>query len=113
MRTKHLLLPLLAVVLTMPKKAGAQQDDQSDRRISIEITTTEDGNTTTKRIDLDNASEAEIEEALREMGVMDHFIVEGFFDLRFRSIVQIDALGGSVAILGGGDLDGDPAIALI
>lgn len=77
MRTKHLLLPLLAVVLTMPKKAGAQQDDQSDRRISIEITTTEDGNTTTKRIDLDNASEAEIEEALREMGVMDHFIVEG------------------------------------
>src|SRR5690606_17545192 len=87
--------------------------DQSDRRISIEITTTEDGNTTTKRIDLDNASEAEIEEAFHDEMIHHTHFAQGFFDLRFRSIVQIDALGGSVAILGGGDLDGDPAIALI
>ncbi|MDQ3101566.1 MAG: PDZ domain-containing protein, partial [Bacteroidota bacterium] len=73
MTKKLLILVLLAVVVTVSKKAKAQEP--SDRKISIEITTTEDGNTTTKKIDLDNATEAEIEAAMEELGVMEHFMV--------------------------------------
>jgi phosphotransferase system IIB component len=76
MNRKLLLLPLFAVVVTLPNKAKSQ-DDVSERKISIEIKTTENGETTTKSLDLDNATDQEIEEALREMGIMDHFTFHG------------------------------------
>lgn len=75
MNMKLSVLLLMAVVVTLPKKARSQED--ADRKVSIEITTTENGNTTTKKIDLDNATEAEIEAAMKELGVMDHFVVNG------------------------------------
>ncbi len=76
MDRKWLLLPLFAVVVTLPKSARSQEEP-SERKISIEIRTTENGETTTRSLDLDNASDQEIEDALREMGIMDHFSFHG------------------------------------
>ncbi len=76
MERRLLLLPLFAVVVTLPQRARSQSE-ANDRKVTIEITTTENGNTSTKKIDLDNASEEEIESALKELDVMDHFVVNG------------------------------------
>jgi hypothetical protein len=77
MNNKFFLLPILAVVFALPRSAKAQQDPETERKISIEITTTENGQTTTKSIDLENATDEELQQALRDLGIMEHFSING------------------------------------
>ncbi len=73
MKLRRLLpLLLLAVVFAGPKPAKAQSPTP-ERKVTIEMIVTENGETTTKRVELDQADEQAIEDALREMGVLGEF----------------------------------------
>ncbi len=74
MSRKLILILLFAVVVTLPRTAKSQEPQ---RKVSIEITTNENGETTTRKIDLEKATNAELQEALQELGIMDHFSFSG------------------------------------
>lgn len=70
----RILLPLLllAVVFAGPKPAKAQTPTP-ERKVTIEMIVTENGETTTKRVELDQADDKTIEDALRDLGVLGEF----------------------------------------
>jgi len=70
MNNRFLFLPLAAIVFTGPKPAQAQ-GVAPDRKVRIEVTTTEDGKTERVTRELDATDEQAIQDALRELGVLD------------------------------------------
>ncbi len=68
MKARILILVLLAVVFVGPKRTKAQSD-APDRKVTIEVQSTENGETTTTVRELDGTDPDAIEEALRELGI--------------------------------------------
>ncbi len=68
---KFIPLACLATVFTMGYTKKAKSQDDGDRKVRIEITTRENGNTNSVTREFDLNDEAALEDALREMGVFD------------------------------------------
>lgn len=75
MNKQLLFLPLAAVVFTGPRPVQAQSQEPA-RKITIEVTTTENGETTHIKRELDPNDEQGLQDALREMGIMDEMVIE-------------------------------------
>ncbi len=67
----------LASVLLAGAIAPAHGQSDPERKVRIEVITSENGDTRTITKELDAGDEAAIQEALREMGVLDHFHFDG------------------------------------
>ena len=97
MITPFLFLPLATVF-----QAGQQGpvDQAPERKVRIEIVTTENGETHKVTKEFDATDEAQLQEALRELGVFDHFALgDGDHDL-------------TIDIRGFGDIEGDDNVLL-
>ena len=72
MSTPFLFLPLAAVLQTAVPQTEPEPQAPSDRKVRIEIVTTENGETKRVTHEFDAADEAQMQDALRELGVLDH-----------------------------------------
>ena len=72
-----LFMPLAAVFQGGALPEAEAPQEPVDRKVRIGIVTTENGETKTVTKEFDASSEAEIQQALKDLGVMDHFNVSG------------------------------------
>jgi len=108
MRTFALLPGLAAMSLLDPTFAFAQDPDD-ERKVRIEITRTENGETTRITRELDTGDEQALQEALKELGVMDELKMVGegenvVIDLRrMREGGMLDDMSVALSMLDGMD----------
>lgn len=72
MSTPFLFIPLAAVFQTVSPQTDPEPQAPSDRKVRIEIVTTENGETKRVTREFDAADEAQMQDALRELGVLEH-----------------------------------------
>jgi membrane-associated protease RseP (regulator of RpoE activity) len=72
-----LFMPLAAVFQGGALPEAEAPQEPVDRKVRIEIVTTENGETKRVTKEFDASNEAEIQQALKDLGVMDHFNVSG------------------------------------
>ena len=72
-----LFMPLAAVFQGGTAPQAIAQEQEKDRKVRIEIVTTENGETKRVTREFDAANEAEMEDAMRELGILDHLTLSG------------------------------------
>lgn len=72
MSTPFLFLPLAAVFQTAVPQQEPDPQAPVDRKVRIEVVTTENGETKRVTREFDAADEAQLQDALRELGVLEH-----------------------------------------
>lgn len=72
-----LFMPLAAVFQGGTAPQAFAQEQEKERKVRIEIVTTENGETKRVTREFDASNEEELQEALRDIGVLDHFTLNG------------------------------------
>lgn len=72
-----LFMPLAAVFQSGTAQQAVAQEQVKERKVRIEIVTNENGETKRVTHEFDATNEQEMHEALREIGIMDHFNLDG------------------------------------
>lgn len=72
-----LFMPLAAVFQGGTAPQAIAQEQEKDRKVRIEIVTTENGETKRVTREFNAANEQEMQEAMHELGILDHFSLNG------------------------------------
>ena len=72
-----LFMPLAAVFQGSTAPQAIAQEQEKERKVRIEIVTTENGETKRVTHEFDAANEEAMQEAMRELGILDHFSLNG------------------------------------
>lgn len=72
-----LFMPLAAVFQGGAAPQAIAQEQEKERKVRIEIVTTENGETKRVTHEFDAANEGEMHDAMRDLGILDHFTLNG------------------------------------